>query len=65
MKLRNTTLVRRGDILNCGAGITRRGLERALESGALKPVAIKGYRISMFRRADVVKVFGLDDEPAK
>ena len=62
MKLKKTDLVRRGDILNCGAGITKHMLRKVIESKVLKPIRLKGYKIFLFRRVDVVKVFGLESE---
>jgi hypothetical protein len=54
-----TAFVGRGEIVGCGAGITRSAIDKAVEAGALRPVRWPGRRKRVFRWADVVKAFGL------
>lgn len=62
MTIKRTVLIRRGDILNDPElGISRRMYDQALETGILKPVPIKGFKRLLFRRADVIKVFELEE----
>ena len=65
MKLKRTTLVRQGDVLGCGAGVTRGMFRKAVENELLNPVIIKGYRNPLFRRAEVVKVFALEEDDGR
>ncbi len=51
-------LVRRGEVLVMG--VPRRTLDAARRTGRLKPVRLPGRTREMYRRRDVMRVFGME-----
>lgn len=62
LTLPDTVFVRPGDVLNCGAGISRRMLDAVVDAGVLKRHIFPGCTHGVYRRQDVVRVFRLEEE---
>ena len=57
--LPNRVYLKWSDILNSDCGITKNDLRAAIEAGALERVVFPGKTRAKYRRADVMRVFGL------
>jgi hypothetical protein len=63
LNLKDSIYVTRKDILGCNAGITRAALDAAVSRRKLLRVVLPGMTYGRYRRADVVRVFGLGEAP--
>lgn len=63
--LKESIYVKPADVVGSRIGVTRKMFYKAVESGALKGVVMPGCVHHVYRRDEVLRVFGLVDEEAE